>query len=54
MNYKSLSINQKINAKGNARFLYTIYSKLMMNSIVKRDPAMFTPEMLLDGNTKTI
>jgi len=66
MNYFDLSIDQKINCKGNARILYTGYNQkwisgfegaetiLILKRISRRDAEIFTPNMLLNKNTVRI
>lgn len=66
MTYQDLSINSKINCKGNARVLYSGYDKLgiinsefpgaclILRRISNRDPGLFTPQMLLNKNTVRI
>jgi gamma-glutamyltranspeptidase len=46
MYYSNLNINQKINAKGNAKFFYTGYNENVLVRIVKKAAGLFNPEYL--------
>jgi hypothetical protein len=65
--YHGLTINQRINVKGNAGLLYTSYdqkffnmterpseARLILKRISKRNPDMFTPSLLLNKNLISI